>query len=663
MVVKMDKTDNYKNLLAPIKVGTHTYRNRILAAPIYCGVFVNIPPLREMLFHEIGARARGGFAQVTIGETPVDYEFASREPFPPIDFSKYAGRSFEDLSALALMIRTGGAKALIELSHCGESMTKLPNNPDPIGPTAFVREEDGVRVKEMDRNDMEAVTEHFVRAAAFMKAAGFDGVLVHAGHGWLLHQFLSARTNRRTDEYGGSLENRTKFPLEVLEALRNAVGEDFILEMRVSGDEKMPGGMGVSETAAFCKMAEPYIDFIHVSVGVYRDPVLSGEFSSMYQAHGLNAEDAALIKKQVGIPVAAVGGIADPVLAEKLISEGKCDLVALARPATAEPYFAKKILEGNADDITKCIRCFKCFPGELEENLDKLDKLFGCTVNPEAFFYDKELLEKKPDPQNVLVIGGGVAGMQAAITAHDRGHRVILIEKSSALGGLVNFTNTDVYKTDLRNFKNLLIRRVERRNIEILLNTAFSLDMIREYKINAAVIAIGSVPSIPNIKGIRNALHALDVYSAPDFIRQRIIIIGGGLVGCETGINLAKQGKEVLIIEMRDEVALDSYPMHRIALLNEMDGLLVYKTGLKCTEIYSGSIEAEDKEGLAVKMSADQIIFALGMRGLTGEAEKLAEDIRGADERVSVYKIGDCNNARKVYEAVREGFTAGLSIH
>jgi 2,4-dienoyl-CoA reductase-like NADH-dependent reductase (Old Yellow Enzyme family)/thioredoxin reductase len=634
----------------------------MLAAPIYCGVFVNIPPLRKVLFHEIGARARGGFAQVTVGETPVDYEYASREPFPPIDYTKYEGDAFADLRTIAGLIHEGGAKALIELSHCGESMVKLPDNPDPIGPTGFVRGEDGVRVKEMDEGDMRMVKDHFVQAAAFMKEAGFDGVLIHAGHGWLLHQFLSARTNKRGDGYGGSLENRAKFPLEVLKAVRDGLGPDFIIEMRVSGDEKMPGGMDPQETAAFCRLAEPYIDFVHVSVGVYRDPVLSGEFSSMYQPHGLNAEAAAIVKSQVKIPVAVVGGISDPGLAEALIAEGKCDLVALARPATAEPCFAEKVAGGRADDITPCIRCFKCFPGELEENLDRLDELFGCTVNPEAFFYDEALQTKKPDPKKVLVIGGGVAGMQAAITAHDRGHKVILVEKGTALGGLVNFADEDVYKTDLRDFKDLLVRRVESRGIEVLLGTEFSPGMIGENGIEAVVIAIGAVPAIPSIKGIKNALHALDAYGAPDVVRKRVLIVGGGLVGCETGLNLAKQGKEVTIIEMQDELAPDCYPMHRVALLHEMEGMLAYRTGAKCLEIFPGGVEIENRDGRTEKLTCDQVIFALGMRGLSEEAAQLAWDIEKAAEGIAVCKIGDCNGARKVYDAIREGYIAGLSI-
>ena len=235
------------------------------------------------------------------------------------------------------------------------------------------------------------------------------------------------------------------------------MGKDFILEMRVSGEECMDGGMHTDETARFCQMAQDYVDLIHVSVGVYRNPILSGEFSSMYQEHGLNAQAAETIKKMVRIPVVLVGGINDPAQAEELIASGKCDFVALGRQLTADPEFANKAQADREDDINPCIRCFKCFPGPLEgvEITDILN-IYGCTVNPTEFFYDEEFLNTPiQSPKNILVIGGGIAGMEAAVTACDRGHHVTLVEKTDKLGGLLNFTDTDNYKIDLGKFKQL----------------------------------------------------------------------------------------------------------------------------------------------------------------------------------------------------------------
>ena len=649
----------FEQLFTPMKVGTHTYKNRIIAAPIYCGTFINIPGLDYVMTNAMRERAAGGCAQVTIGETPVDFIAASREPFPPINYADFNDPTMSKMKELVADIHKQGANCLIELSHCGESIEPIPGVKYGLGPMGYKRE-DGLEIYAMNEVQMREVTEHFITAAKFMREAGFDGVMIHAGHGWLLHQFLSPRTNRRTDEYGGSLENRARFPLALLRDVREALGKEFIIEMRVSGEECMDGGMHVEETAAFCKMAQKYVDLIHVSVGTYRNPILSGEFSSMFQEHGLNAEASAVIKKAVDVPVVVVGGINDPVLAEKLIAEGKCDFVALARQLTADPDFAKKAESGREDDIAPCLRCFKCFPGPMEGvAVEDLPKIFGCAVNPREFNYDFEMLNSKPaSSKNVLVIGGGVGGMEAAITACDRGHKVTLIEKSDKLGGLLYFTDTDVYKTDLRKFKDLLIRRVRERDINVLLNTVFMPEDAQKYHADAVILAVGSHPVKPPIPGIENAIHALEVYPDMSKAGKNVIMIGGGLVGCEVGLDLAKSGRNVTVIEMADKVAADSYPMHRLGLMHEVEQHLTVKTGLKCVKIEKGCVLAENEEGKQERFEGDTVIYALGMKANADEAEELHSAFKG----VQVTEIGDCLKAAKVYEAVRQGFEAAMRI-
>jgi 2,4-dienoyl-CoA reductase-like NADH-dependent reductase (Old Yellow Enzyme family) len=582
--IKMN--NKFPNLFSPLKVGSHTYKNRIIAAPIYCGTFGTIPFLSDVFFQAFEERSKGGCAQVTVGETPVDFEYANREPFEPIDYADFKSPSFTALKRAADMIRANGAFALIELSHCGESKLFIPGLKNPIGPMGYVRN-DGVAVIAMDNTMMQSVCNNFIACARYMKRAGFDGVMIHAGHGWLLHQFLSARTNSRKDGYGGSLKNRAKFPMRVIEGVRNAMGRDFIIEVRVSGDERTKNGMGIEETTEFCKMIQGLADIIHVSVGVYRDPILSGEFSSVFAPHGLNAGLSEAVRKAVSIPVTVVGGINSPEQAEKLIAEGKCDFVAMARQLTADPEFANKSASGREDDIAPCLRCYKCFPGPLEDNIDDLSSLFGCSVNPEAFYFDRSVLDSKPrGKRNVLVIGGGVAGMEAAVVAADRGHRVTLVEKSDSLWA------------------------------------------------------------------------ALDVYKETSKVGQRVVMVGGGLVGCEAGLHLAKNGRDVTIIEMLDRVAQDSYKMHRIGLIDEMDRMLTYRTGLKCTSIKPDGITVIDRENREEFLAANTVIYAVGMRPKKEEAEKLRFSIKD----IPVYEIGDCVNAAKVYDAVRQGFIAAMSI-
>jgi 2,4-dienoyl-CoA reductase-like NADH-dependent reductase (Old Yellow Enzyme family)/NADPH-dependent 2,4-dienoyl-CoA reductase/sulfur reductase-like enzyme len=650
--------NKYPNLFSPLKVGTHTYKNRVIAAPIYCGTFGTIPFLSDVFYQAFEGRSKGGCAQVTVGETPVDFEYANREPFQPIDYTDFNSPSFQSLKKAADIIKGNGAFALIELSHCGESKLFIPGLKNPIGPMGYKRE-DGIEVTAMDEAMMQSVCNNFVTSAKYMKKAGFDGVLIHAGHGWLLHQFLSSRTNSRKDGYGGSLENRAKFPIQVIKSVREAMSKDFIIEVRVSGDERIEHGMGLEETAEFCKMIEKFADIIHVSVGVYRDPILSGEFSSIFHPHGLNAEMSEAIKKAVSIPVTVVGGINSPELAEQLIAEGKCDFVALARQLTADPEFANKAASGNENDIAPCLRCYKCFPGPLEGVIDDLSALFGCTVNPEAFYYDQKVLTSKTKgSRKVLVIGGGIAGMEAAVIAADRGHKVTLIERSDSLGGLLKFADTDAYKGDLGAFKDVMIRRINKHNIKVILGKKFTPEDISAFDADAVILAVGSSPIVPPIPGIENAIKALDVYDNMSKVGKNVIMVGGGLVGCEVGLHLAKNKRNVTIIEMLDQVAPDSYRMHRLGLINEMDKMLKYRTGLKCASVKPKGITVTDKNNKEEFLSADTIVYAVGMRANKNEAEKLRSAVKGAD----VYEIGDCVTPAKVYDAVRQGFIAAMSI-
>jgi len=648
----------FPHLFSPLKVGTHTYKNRVVAAPIYCGTFGTIPFLSSVFFQAFEGRSKGGCAQVTVGETPVDFEYANREPFEPIDYSRFDTPSFEALKRAADMIRDNGAVALIELSHCGESKLAIPGLKNPIGPMGYVRE-DGVEVTGMDEEMVRSVTANFVTCAQYMRRAGFDGVMIHAGHGWLLNQFLSSRTNKRTDSYGGSLENRARFPLHVIRSVREAMGRDFIIEVRVSGDERVAEGMGVEEVSRFCHMIEGFVDIIHVSVGLYRDPILSGQFSSVFEPHGLNGGLSEAIRKAVSIPVTVVGGVNSPEQAEQLIAEGKCDLVALGRQLTADPAFANKAASGNEGDIAPCIRCYKCFPGPLEGVIDDLSTLFGCTVNPEAFYFDQRVLQSKPKgSRNILVIGGGVAGMEAAIVAADRGHSVTLVERTPVLGGIINIADKDAYKGDLGAFKDVLVRRVNRRNIRVILTKEATPDYVRSSGADAVILAIGSNPVKPPIPGIEHAMKALDVYEDLSRVGQRVVMVGGGLVGCEVGLHLAKNGRDVLIVEMLDEVARDSYRMHRIGLIDEMGKMLTLRCGLECVAITPHGVTAVDKDGREEFLPADTVVYSTGMRARREETERL----RSAAPGVPVYEVGDCVSAAKVYDAIRQAFVAAMSI-
>ena len=664
----MPVNSKYPNLLSPIQVGPKVYKHRIVAAPIYMGAFAigEAEGPRKRVNEAFYKRAKGGCAAVTVGETAIDFVYANREPFPPVDYHKTEGPAFEAFRKMASQIKDNGAVALIELSHCGES--RLPGSSGDgaetlaIGPNSGVNPY-GVRVLAADEALMDQICDSFVTAAKFMKAAGYDGVMIHAGHGWLLHQFLSARVNKRTDKYGGSLENRARFPIRVLRAVREAMGKDFLLEVRVSGDEMCENGMGVEETAEFCRMIQDDVDLLHVSVGLYRDPLFSGEFSGMFQPKALNAGLSQYIKERVHIPVTVVGGITDPGLAEQLIAQGKCDLVALGRPLNCDPDFANKVIEGREDELLRCVRCFNCFRGPAEETRApgyRPTEEPGCALNPRTFDFVLDLPQIDcRTPRKVLVVGGGIAGMEAAADAAELGHQVTLVEKSGRLGGLIHFADTDAFKGGLVSFRKVLEVRLKKAGVQVLLNTAFGQEDVKNFGADAVIVAVGSQPARPPIPGIEKAIPAAEAHEHMDEIGSRVVMVGGGLVGCEVGLHLAVNGRSVTVIEMTDTVAADAYKMHRPGLLDQMEKLGVGTiTGFRCTEIRTDGVSGVDREGKETFLPADTVLAALGMQSKSAEAQALAE----AAGQAQVFVIGDCNKAGKIYRATHDAYKAAMSI-
>lgn len=329
----------YPHLLSPLTVRGITYKNRIFASPVAAPEINDDGSMPEYHVVQYLRKARGGCAQVALGEIPVDNVYANREHkfwMDHIDYTDYHSPFMKGFSDYAKAIHEAGAVACIQISHAGDSKYPDKGDQDPIGPSEYTTPK-GIHVHEMDEVLMEFTCNSFANCAAFLKEAGFDSVQIHAGHGWLLHQFLSPRHNHRTDEYGGSIENRSRFPLQVLKAVREKVGDDFILEMRVSGEEYEENGLGVQDTAAFCHMAQQYVDLIQVSAGDYRNPVRTKTFSSLFHDHGCNVPQAAVIKQSVDIPVIVVGGLNDPDMCEEIIASGKADVVAFGRQMFADP--------------------------------------------------------------------------------------------------------------------------------------------------------------------------------------------------------------------------------------------------------------------------------------------------------------------------------------
>lgn len=664
----------YPHLFSPVTIRGKVYKNRMKAAPtMFAHANYFIPEISENLYRMVERRAAGGFASVSTGEMPLNFEEA-RTIFQErkIDFEKFEGPDFEIAKAYADRIKAQGALAYFEFSHEGSRAEK---SEEPWGPEDWVRE-DGVKVKGMDEAMMKKVCEDYYKISRFARECGFDGVLVHGGHGFQVQQFVSPWTNHRTDEYGGSMANRSRFPKMIFDACRRGIGEDRIIELRFSAEDGVPGGMTIEDTVEFCKEIDGLVDIIQVSNGLKWAGQGTKTFSSFLEPHGLNLEYAAKVKAAVKKSyVSTIGGYNGPELAEQVIAQGKTDFVEFGRQGFADPNMPNKALMGQEDTIRRCVRCYNCYPGFCEHPTDiplfeKLGpeaamKIYSpasmgcCAINPNTGFGFYP--ERMPVPQasrKVLIIGGGVGGCQAAITAMERGHQVILVEKSDKLGGTINFTDKDEDKVDLMNAKNVIIADAVKSGAEIRLNTAADKALIDEIKPDAIIIAVGAHPFVPPIPGIEKAINALHAYERMDELGKRVVIVGGGLVGCEVGLHMARHGHDVTVVEMLPMMANETFGYYRNALLNEMDNRgMKQVAGAKCLEFSDEGVLIE-KDGKQELLKADSYCFSMGMRS----NDQLVNELKAAAGDIPTWVIGDALKAGKVADAVHSGHIAAMEI-
>ena len=654
---------NFPHIFSPMTIKGVTFKNRILAAPITTNRIVKdgIPTPEGIDVYE--TKARGGFAQVTITESFIDQEHASRHEHG-LDVSTYPMTTFhmESILVLTEAIHAHGAVASIQLNHAGalNHPSTIQGGDAPLGPSAFVRG-DGISIQEMTPEMMEHVAENWAKAALNCKLLGFDMINLHGGHGWLLNEFISPQFNHRTDEFGGSMENRARFPIMVCKKIREYCGDDFLLEYRVSGSERVEGGMTIEDGIAFSEIIQEHVDLLHVTSGIYTDHVNSKAFSSMFDPHGCNLDLAEAIKKHVRIPVIAVGGFNSPAQIEEALAAGRCDFAALGRQQIADPEFVNKALTGREDEIFPCLRC-SCFnPLPPDPDKREVPALWSCAVNPMS---QRELRWRNaPKPaasRKVVVIGGGVSGMFAAYTAAKRGHQVTLLEKEAQLGGLLWFTKVDTHKESLKRYKDVLETLCRRYGVTVKTGTTATKELLCSLSPDVVICANGSHPFVPPIPGIETAHHALYGYQNPYGIQgKRVVIIGGGSIGCETGYFFAEEwNAQVTILEARADLCIDALFSQRIALLPRMEKAGIQSVcSVNINKIEEHAVFYTDSEGNSHRLEADTVLYACGNRANTQEAAVLRE--AGIPWFVVT---GDAKTARTVKQAVYEGFCAAMDI-
>lgn len=646
------KNKYYPHLASPITINNLTFKNRILGAPMSNPELDSDCNMRkeEIAFHE--NRARGGLAGVAIGLGIVDAIGRSHTK----EVKLYDVMSLPSLKEAANAMHRHNCNAVMELAHGGKFANARGHGSAEgvnIGPNDEINGE-GHPVRSMTEEDIYRVADCFGQAAKLVKEAGFDMVLIHGGHGWLLGQFSSPAMNHRTDRWGGSLENRMRFSLLVIEKVREAVGPDFPIEFRMSGAEFTKGGYGIEEGIEMAKAIDGKVDIIHVSAGVHEDPeVFVRTHPSMFIEHGCNVYLAAEIKKHVKTPVATLGGLNDPDMMEEIIATGKADIIEIARQSICDPYFPEKAFSGNKDDITRCCRCFTCFYNYLT------NRTFCCAFNPVV---GNELEHKHAfpptTPKKVIVVGGGPGGMEAAITAAGRGHSVTLYEKNSRLGGQLLSEQYIPFKQDMYNFVKVLEGRLAKSGVDVRLNTELTAEQAAAENADVIITAIGAKPIVPPIPGIDNEkVVGLTALHQPEpALGQKVVILGGGLVGSECAIYLDGLGKDVTIVEMKEDWAADSYFMHKNAMKIYMrDSNIKIHANTTAKAITDKGLVCQTPEGELV-IPADNILLAAGMRA----DRKTAESFYNAAPRV--FETGDCIKAGRVVEAVTTGYYRAIDI-
>ncbi len=658
----------YNNLFSPIRVGKFVLKNRITAAPVGRIELHDDGRIREEYLEWFTQKAKGGAALVTVGESFVDFEYAHREPANySIDYADRNDPCIVGYGTLARAIKDNGAAALAQLIHAGSGRLPQKGEKDPVGPVEYIRE-DGVHVYAMDEALMEKTAENFAVCADFMKAAGFDGIHLHAGHGWLFSQFLSPLTNTRTDKYGGSLENRARFPIMIIDRVRERVGPDFLIEIRISGEENVPGGMEIGEAVEFCKMIDGKVDLIQISAGLYREPIISRQFSSGYEHRCCNAGLAAEVKKAVKTPVSTVGGINDPEDAERLIAEGAADMVALGRQMFADPWFPEKARAGRRQDIDMCIRCLWCFGGPMEDQIaedmkkgreHRTPKAPPCAINPFRIFDVKKLEAPLPEKKRVLVIGGGLAGMAAAYYAALRGHQVCLAEKSGSLGGKLRYADGTVMNGDIKRLVDCYVKRLQNHGVNVLPGRAADRELIQEFSPDAVICAVGSREIIPAIPGTEreNVFTASEVCNAAGLkkLGERVAVIGGGATGAEAALYFERNGREVTLIEKGERLASDVNPMASQRLLKELAEKVSCRRESECTEIVPSGVMVKAC-GKTELIPADSVVLAVGL--CPENTEKLSALCPG----VPFTKVGDCAGRGSIMKSIHQGAAAAMAL-
>jgi 2,4-dienoyl-CoA reductase-like NADH-dependent reductase (Old Yellow Enzyme family)/thioredoxin reductase len=644
----------FNRLFEQVQVGPLTLKNRLILPGMERGYATPLGEVTQRYVDYIEARARGGVGLIVVESTYV-------EPSGKVRLAQlgvHDNSLIPGLRRLADVCHAHGVKIGTQITHAGRQTSSQFTGKQPIAPSSIScsRVPSSEPVREMAVAEIEAYVRKFAEAAKRLQDAGFDLIEVHGAHGYLINQFVSPYTNKRNDAYGGTAEKRMRFPLEIVAAVRAAVGEGLAISYRLSAHEFVEGGLVPEDLVPLVKALERAgVDIVGVSAGNYDSVVWTTPGPDC--PPGYYAELAKPIKAALKIPVYVAGRINTPELAERLIREGKTDLVAMARVLHADPEMPNKARQGKVEEIRRCVYCMHC------SDLLSSNQLVSCLVNPAAGRERTfQRVGSASAPKRVVVAGGGPAGLAAARSLASKGHKVILFEKEAKMGGQIPYAASAPHKEEFIEVVSYLIRQVDKLGVEVRMGKTATVEAVMALNPDVAVIATGARPNYPPIQGIdpTSVRTALEVLGGKASIPGKALVMGGGMTGCETAEYLANRGSEVVLVEMTDALARDagsrsSYPIKK--RVSEHQHIQIHLLTI-VTEV--GDDYAVLQQG-GVSMRVEELGLIVVSTGMLAD-RTLADALIAAGFKGQLHVIGDSERPRKAADAIYEGETLGLML-
>lgn len=637
----------FSHLFSPIKVGETVVKNRVFMPPISTNL-ADKGYVTDALVAHYAARAKGGVGLIVTEVTTVEPTYI----YLPGDMSIHDDSFIPGWKKLTEAVHQYDCKILPQLFHPAYMAFPIPGTPRLIAPSNVGPYYAKEAPRSVTKEELKVIIKQFGEAALRVKTAGADGVEIHAAHAHgLLGGFLSPLYNKRTDEYGGDISCRLRLTLEVIEEVRKMCGKDFIIDVRISGDEYTDGGLNINDMIYVSKTLEKAgVDMLHVSGGttIARGSSIPAPGTKM-GSHALLSEE---IKKHVSIPVATVGRITEPWIADELIANDKADICMMGRANLCDAEFVNKAMDGHVEDIRPCIGCLRCLTGIM------FGKRVSCTINPSLEIENEDTIKEAEEKKNILVIGSGPAGMEAAFVAHKRGHHVVLCEKDDKLGGEMNLAAVPIAKQDLTLVIKYMAHKLE--GVDVRLNTEVTLEMLKnEFKDYEVIAGTGASPIVINpFTQFKSWMTADDVLAGRAFPGRKIVIIGGGSVGCETADYLAPlindlfpRNRDVTILEVANGVMMnESGPGRSLLVRRMMEKGVKIITSAKVDSVTETEINYTQDDVTHTIKDADTLIFAAGYKKNPAVEEMLEES------GLNYHMIGDAHEIGNIKTAITEAY-------